>query len=56
LLVHETLRGRSETEVRSFLLHPEYTRIQKRLGEKLRGRLTRASDAMLRGVLIGLGA
>jgi DNA polymerase III delta prime subunit len=56
LLVHETLRGRSETEVRSFLLHPEYARIQKRLGEKLRGRLTRASDAMLRGVLIGLGA
>lgn len=56
ILIHEILRGRSDAEVRAVLLHPSYSRLQKRLGEKLRGRLTRDSDAMLRDVLQGLGA
>jgi hypothetical protein len=56
LLIHEILRGRSKSEVRAVLLHPSYVRLQERLGVKLRGRLTQASDAMIRDVLQGVDA
>lgn len=54
LLLHDVMRGRSENEVRSVLTHPGYQRLQARLGAKLRGKLTRDADAVLKSVLEGL--
>jgi hypothetical protein len=54
LLLHDVMRGRSENEVRSILTHPGYQRLQARLGAKLRGKLTRDADAILKSVLEGL--
>jgi hypothetical protein len=54
MLLADSVRGRSDSEVKSILSHPRFGEVRKTVGLALAGRLTRETDALIKGVLDGI--
>lgn len=54
MLLTDVVRGRSESEVRAVLWHPRAGELRAKLGPTLAGRLSRETDAIVKGVLEGV--
>ena len=54
MLLADSVRGRNEAEVKAILSHPRFEELRGTVGLALAGRLTRETDALVKGVLEGI--